>query len=107
MYPSCFEKTNCAFGEYFGNRVGEILDTQAKIERRCPVERNGVLVYFLINYATNQATHSDTIPFNVMLNSRWQQEPDYLRKIISQWPISRYFSTCKDDCNNVDCVPSA
>ena len=34
---ACLEKTNCALGEYFGNRVGEILDTQAKIERMCPV----------------------------------------------------------------------
>ena len=34
---ACLEKTNCAFGEYFGNRVGEILDTQAQIEKHCVV----------------------------------------------------------------------
>ena len=30
---ACLEKVNAAFGEYFGNRVGEITDTLAKIEQ--------------------------------------------------------------------------
>jgi hypothetical protein len=36
---ACLEKTNCAFGEYFGNRVGEILDTQAKLKDYVESER--------------------------------------------------------------------
>ena len=32
-----------------------------------------------------------------MASSRWQQGPDYLGKPIYQWPISRDFSTHKDD----------
>ena len=96
---ACLEKTNCAFGEYFGNRVGEILDTQAKIERMCPVGKNGEWWHTSSsNNAADQATRSDSVPFDVMPNSRWQQGPEYLRNPTSQWPISRDFSTRKDDC---------
>ena len=35
------EKVSAAFGEYFGNRIGEVLDNQAKIEQFCPVGLNG------------------------------------------------------------------
>ena len=35
------EKTSGALGEYFGNRVGEILDNQAKMQEICPVGDEG------------------------------------------------------------------
>ena len=38
---SSIGKVNAAFGEFFGNRVGEIQDNQAKIEEICPVSLNG------------------------------------------------------------------
>ena len=37
---ACLEKANCAFGEYSDNRVGEILDNHALIEKSCPVGLN-------------------------------------------------------------------
>ena len=96
---ACLEKTNCAFGEYFGNRVGEILDTQAKIERLCPVGENGEWWHTAsCHNAADQATRRDSSPLDVLQKSRWQQGPEYLRGPISEWPISREFSARKDDC---------
>ena len=35
------EKTSGAFGEYFGNRIGEIQDNQSQIEKYCEVGNDG------------------------------------------------------------------
>ena len=35
------EKTSGALGEYFGNRVGEIIDNQSRIQKLCPVGLDG------------------------------------------------------------------
>ena len=55
------EKVRAAFGEYFGNRIGEVLDNQAKIEQFCPVGLNGEW-WFIANKdnAADQATRLDT-----------------------------------------------
>ena len=49
------EKTSGALGEYFGNRVGEILDNQAKMQEICPVgdEGNGIVFHLMIMLLTN------------------------------------------------------
>jgi hypothetical protein len=91
--------TNCAFGEYFGNRVGEILDNQALIEKCCQVGNNGEWWHTASRHnAADQATRCDSSPLDILQESRWPQGPEYLWKPISEWPISREFSARKDDC---------
>ena len=38
---SSIEKVSASFGEFFGNRIGEIQSNQAKIEEFCPVGESG------------------------------------------------------------------
>ena len=93
------EKTNCAFGEYFGNRVGEILDNQALIEKCCQVGNNGEWWHTASRHnAADQATSCDTSPQELSQNSAWQLGPAYLKQPISEWPITREFAARKEDC---------
>ena len=96
---SSLEKINGAFGEYFGNRVGEIMDIQAQIEKLCPVGNNGEWWYTpSCHNAADQATRPDSSPKDVNLNSSWQSGPSYLCEPPSRWPIDRNFALRKDDC---------
>ena len=96
---ACLEKANCAFGEYFGNRVGEILDNQAQVEKLCPVGRNGEWWHVSSHYnAADQATRSDSCPLDVNHKSSWQLGPEYLKDDPSNWPVSRDFAARKEGC---------
>ena len=92
------EKVSGAFGEYFGNRIGEILDNQAKIERFCPVGNNGEWWFVpSSDNAADQATRLNTDCNELGLDSEWQNGPSYLKLPESQWPLSRDFAERKDD----------
>ena len=96
---SALEKMNGPFGEYFGNRVGEVQDTQAQIERLCAVGENGEWWYTKsCNNAADPATRPDATPIDIDVNSPWQSGPSYLRSPRSSWPIDREFATRKDEC---------
>jgi len=96
---ACLEKTNCAFGEYFGNRVGEILDNQALIEKYCQVGNNGEWWHTASRHnAADQATRCDSLPLELSQNSAWQLGPAYLKEPVSEWPITREFAARKEDC---------
>ena len=96
---SSLEKVNGAFGEYFGNRIGEIMDIQAQIEKFCPVGQNGEWWYVpSCHNAADQATRPDSTAQDVNVNSLWQSGPSYLQELPSKWPINRDFANRKDDC---------
>ena len=75
-----------------GNRVGEILDAQAKIEKLCAVGENGGWWHTTsLNNAADKATLSDSVPLDMMPTSIWQQGPEFLKRLISEWPIIQDF----------------
>ena len=55
------EKVDAAFGEYFGNRVGEVMDTHAKIEQLTHTDIQLVHVHSQDN-AADRATCLDSTP---------------------------------------------
>ena len=92
------EKVNAAFGEYFGNRIGEIIDTQAKIERICPVGRNGEWWHTSThNNGADRATRLDSSIQDIEEGSEWQTGPQYLKRPFAEWPINRDFAERKDE----------
>ena len=96
---SSLEKINGAFGEYYGNRVGEIMYIQVNIEKLCPVGKNGEWWFTpSCHNAADQATRPDSSPKDVNLNSSWQSDPSYISEPPSQWPIDRNFALRKDNC---------
>ena len=96
---SSLEKVNGPFGEYFGNRIGEIQDTQAQIERLCAVGENGEWWFTAsCHNAADQATRPDSDPVDVAADSMWQSGRSYLKGPRSTWPIDRQFANRKDEC---------
>ena len=95
---SSIEKVNAAFGEYFGNRVGEILNNQAKIEEFCPVGEDGE--WYHVKSSDNGAdiaTRLDSTPNEIGSHSGWQKGPSYLQLSRAEWPTNRDFAERKDD----------
>ena len=95
---SSIEKVSEAFGEFFGNRIGEIQGNQAKIEEYCPVGDNGEWWFTLSeNNGADIATRLDSSPEDIGKGSVWQTGPVYLRSNRSSWPVNRDFATRKND----------
>ena len=91
------EKTSAAFGEYFGNRVGEIHDNQAQIEEYCSVGEDGEWYHLSSNdNAADQPTKLTSTLDDVSMDSPWQRGPSYLYLPRDQWPINQDFATRKD-----------
>ena len=96
---SSIEKVSGAFGEYFGNRVGEILDNQAQIEEWCEVGVSGEWWYVPSeNNAADQPTKLNSSLKDVTLDSPWQKGPGYLYLSRKDWPINRNFAARKEGC---------
>ena len=96
---SSLEKVNAPFGEYFGNRIGEIQDFQAQIERYCTVGENGEWWFTQSGHnSADQATRPDSAPDDVDADSVWQSGRPYLKDHRSAWPIDRNFADRKDEC---------
>ena len=93
------EKVNAPFGEYFGNRIGEIQDNQAKIEKFCRVGKAGEWYHTSsVNNGADQATRIDSSAADISENSTWQLGPSYLKLPLEHWPINRDFSLRKEAC---------
>ena len=91
------EKVNSPFGEYFGNRMGEIHDNQAKIEQICPVGENGEWWHTESkNNGADIATRLET-SCDDLLSVGWQHGPEYLKLPRNQWPLNRNFADRKND----------
>ena len=92
------EKTSAAFGEFFGNRVGEIHQNQAKIEAFCPVGENGEWYHTdTHSNAADRATRLDSTVNDIALGSQHQCGPPYIRLSRSEWPTNRDFAIRKHD----------
>ena len=95
---SSLEKVNSAFGEYFGNRIGEIVNIQANIEKYCPVGNDGEWWHTASNNnAADRATRVDSEIIDIAEGSEWQDGPSYLKMPPSDWPINRNFASRKED----------
>ena len=93
------EKINAPFGEYFGNRIGEIQDNQAQIEKFCPVGNSGEWWHTSSTHnGADRATRLDSLVTDITENSSWQCGPPYLKLPPSQWPFNRDFAARKDTC---------
>ena len=93
---ACLEKVNAAFGEYFGNRIGEIIDTLAKIESLVGSSVHVVHVRSQDN-AADRVTRLDSNPVDVAIDSEWQNGPAFLKRPQSEWPVNRDFANRKDN----------
>ena len=92
------EKVSGAFGEYFGNRIGEIVDNQAKIEQYCPVGNDGEWWFAPSSEnAADTVTRLDAKCSDLDVDSKWQNGPQYLKLDHRQWPISRDFIKKKEN----------
>ena len=92
------EKVNSAFGEYFGNRVGEIVNLQANIEKYCPVGNDGEWWHTASDYnGADRATRTDSEIKDIAEDSEWQNGPSYLKLPPNDWPINRDFASRKED----------
>ena len=92
---ACLEKVNAAFGEYFGNRIGEIIDTFAKIEL---LVGSSVQVAHVCSQdnAADQATRLDSTIDDVGMHSVWQTGKPFLKDPPSEWPTNRDFASRKE-----------
>ena len=96
---SSIGKTSGAFEEYFGNRVGEIVDNQSQIERWCQVGINGEWWHVSSkDNAADQPTKLNSTLEDVTLNLSWQKGPKYLYFPWEEWLINRNFATRKESC---------
>ena len=83
------EKTSGAFGEYFGNRVGDIHDNQARIQEYCPVGEEGE--WYQVSSSDNaadQPTRMDSVASDIESTSSWQRAPDYIYLPRKDWPTT-------------------
>ena len=91
------EKVNAAFGEYFGNRCGEILNLQALIEKICLVGNNGEWWHTESKHnGADRATRLDSNIADISEGSEWQNGPSYLKLPQSEWPLNRDFALRSD-----------
>ena len=91
------EKEGGFFGEYFGNRVGEILDHQERLEQILVVGAGGGEWYHVasVDNAADPATRVVKDPEDLDLGSDWLTGPSYLRLPVTEWPINRNFAERK------------
>ena len=90
------EKEGGFFGEYFGNRIGELWDLQQRIEEFCPVGLNGEWYHVAgQDNPADRPTRLDTNPEDIGTDSDWQKGPDYLADERENWPFNRNFAAQK------------
>ena len=95
---ACVENVTSVLGEWFGNRVGEVVSSLSKIEKFCPVGLNGELYHIASNNnAADRATRLDSGIMDIMEGSEWQTGPAFLKNPPSEWPINRNFAARKED----------
>ena len=93
------EKTSGALGEYFGNRVGEIIDNQSRIQKLCQVGVDGEWWHVASDdNAADRPTRLDSTAADIAPNSPWQKGQQYLYDSVENWPKNRKFAERKDSC---------
>ena len=92
------EKVNAAFGEWFGNRLGTVLEMQALIEKYCPIGIDGEWWHTdSKNNAADRGTRLNSTIQDVGPGSEWQCGPAFLKRPPSEWPINRDFAQRKEE----------
>ena len=95
---SSLEKVDAPFGEYFGNRIGEVVSQQAKIEQYTTVGYNGEWYHTdSHNNAADIVTKISSGIADISLGSQWQSCLDWVRLPPTEWPIERNFAERKDE----------
>ena len=95
---ACLEKASTALRRYFGSRVREKVETQAKIEQFYPVGYNGEWHHtHSVNNCVDRPTRLDSTIQDVSLGSEWQSGLAYLKLPPLEWPTNRTFCRRKDD----------
>ena len=91
------ENVSTAYGEYFGNRIGEVVVQQSKIERQCKVGIDGE--WWFIHSKDNGADIATRFDSDIttLFSNEWQHGREYLKLPPDQWPKDRNFASRKDD----------
>ena len=91
------ENVSTAYGEYFGNHIGEVVVQQSKIERQCKVGIDGE--WWFIHSKDNGADIATRLDSDIttLFSDEWQHGREYLKLPPDQWPKDRNFASRKDD----------
>ena len=93
------EKTSGSLGEYFGNRRGEILDNQARMQELCSVGEEGEWYHVSSkDNAADRPSRLDSAIGDISSGSAWQKGPAYLYDPMPMWPTDRDFAARKESC---------
>ena len=93
------EKTSGSLGEYFGNRCGEILDNQSRMQELCPVGKEGEWYHVSSkDNAADRPSRLDSVIADIAPDSTWQKGPAYLYSPTDMWPTDRDFAARKESC---------
>lgn len=93
---ACREKESGFFGEFFGNRIGEQMDNQEKIEEIVRVGEAGEWYHVpSADNAADRPSRLDSSPDDLGLDSEWLCGPAYLKEPVEQWPLNRHFADKK------------
>ena len=80
------EKVNLAFGEYYGNHIGEIVNLQTNNEKYCPVGNYGKWWHTASdNNGADRAIRTDFEIKNIAEDSKWQNRPSYIKLLPKVW----------------------
>ena len=93
------EKQHGSYGEFWGNRIGEILDSQDVIEEYGPVGHQNGDWYHVASHdnAADLPSRPNATPADVGPGSRWQLGPAYLLLPPDEWPVNRTFAEAKEE----------
>ena len=90
------EKKSGFFGEYFGNRIGEQMDNQERVEEVVQVATAGEWYHVpTADNAADRPSRLDSVPDDLGLESEWLCGPAYLKKPVEEWPLNRLFAEKK------------
>ena len=77
------------FGEFFGNRNGEMFDNEIRVEHL--VDDNTTEW----NHVSSEDNAADSVSEDFGLDSEWMTGPAYLKLPVKEWPVNRDFADRK------------
>ena len=93
---ACREKESGCFGEFFRNSLGELWDTQEKLEEHTKVGENGEWWHVPTEHnPADRTSRLDSKPEDIGLESAWQNGPQFLYQDRSSWLLERNFAEQK------------
>ena len=92
---ACRERDKGFFGEFFGNRIGEMYDNEYRIRIAAGDIRIEWHHVKSKDNAADRVTRLETLPSDLCLGSEWLDGPSFLRLPVEQWPVDRNFADRK------------